>query len=78
MKTLLMAAVACTVLAGCATNPTTGGEQLAQDEERYVPTGSNIPRKKGQGTSVVGTMSAVELESARMNPGTGPVLPAGQ
>ena len=78
MKKFMLAAVASTLLAGCATNDSGGAQQLAQEEERYVPTGSNIPRKKGQGTSVVGTLSAVEIESARMNPGTAPVLPPGQ
>ncbi|MGH8853562.1 MAG: hypothetical protein ACREWI_04685 [Telluria sp.] len=78
MKKFMMAVLACTLLGGCVTNPSGGGQQLAQQEESYTPTGSNIPRKKGQGTIQVSTMSAVELESARMNPGQAPALPAGQ
>jgi predicted S18 family serine protease len=84
MKMLMMAAAACTVLAGCATSSTEGSaparaSQVAQaEDDTYVPTGSNIPRKKGQGTVMVSTMSAVELESARMDPGKAPELPPGQ
>ncbi|MCA1245239.1 hypothetical protein [Massilia sp. MS-15] len=77
MKKLMMAAAASTLLGGCAYYAPSAGENVAA-EGRYVPTGSNIPRKKGEGTSVVSTMSAVELESARMNPGTAPELPPGQ
>jgi len=77
MKKLMMAAAASTLLGGCAYYAPSTGENVAS-EGRYVPTGSNIPRKKGEGTSVVSTMSAVELESARLNPGTGPELPPGQ
>ena len=83
MKRFMMAAAACTLLAGCATGSTgtsarERGNQVAQEDENYTPTGSNIPRKKGQGTSSLGTMSAVELESARMDPGKAPEMPAGQ
>lgn len=79
MKKLMMAgAAACTLLGGCAYYVPSTGENVAAQEGRYVPTGSNIPRKKGEGTSVVGTMSKVELESARMNAGTGPVLEPNQ
>ncbi len=74
MKKFLMAAAACTLLGGCAYYVPSVGENVAAQETRYVPTGSNIPRKKGEGTSVVSTMSKVELESARMDPGVGPVL----
>lgn len=79
MKKLMMASVACALLGGCAYYVPSTGENVAQnDGGRYVPTGSNIPRKKGEGTVNVGTLSKVELESARMNPGTGPVLEANQ
>lgn len=84
MKMFLMAAAACALLAGCATSSTDGtaparANQVAQaEDENYTPTGSNIPRKKGQGTVMVSTMSAVELESARMDPGKAPELPPGQ
>ena len=78
MKIVMLAAVAFTLLAGCESVPSANGQQVAQEEERYVPTGSNIPRKKGQGTSVVSTMSKVELENMRADPGTAPPLPAGQ
>ena len=80
MKKLMMAAAASTLLGGCAYYYPPAKDTLAQagDEERYVPTGSNIPRKKGDGTNPVSTMSKVELEALRMNSGTGPVLPPGQ
>jgi hypothetical protein len=80
MKKFLMAVAATTLLGGCAYYKPSTGENLALNggDDRYVPTGSNIPRKKGEGTSVVGTMSKVELESARMDSGTAPPLPAGQ
>ena len=74
MKKLMMAAAACTLLSGCAYYVPSTGENVAATEQRYVPTGSNIPRKKGENTSVVSTLSKVELESMRMDPGTGPVL----
>jgi hypothetical protein len=77
MKKLMLAAAASILLGGCAYYVPSTGENLAQDG-RYVPTGSNIPRKKGEGTSVVATLSKVELESARMDPGAAPALPAGQ
>jgi hypothetical protein len=76
MKKLMMAAAASTLLGGCAYYYPSGGDSLAQ-EGRYVPTGSNIPRKKGEGTSVVGSLSAVEIESARMDAGKAPELPPG-
>ncbi|MCC2955994.1 hypothetical protein LK542_10250 [Massilia sp. IC2-477] len=79
MKKFLMAAAACTLLGGCAYYVPSTGENVAQnDDGRYVPTGSNIPRKKGEGTSNVSTLSKVELESARMDAGSAPVIPANQ
>lgn len=80
MKKFLLAAAASTLLGGCAYYYPPSKDTIAQngEEERYVPTGSNIPRKKGEGTVMVGTLSKVELESARLNPGTGPVLDAAQ
>jgi len=79
MKKFLLAAVATTLLGGCAYYYPPAKDTLAANgEERYVPTGSNIPRKKGEGTINVGTLSKVELESARMDPGSGPVLEAHQ
>jgi len=80
MKKFLLAALATPLLGGCAYYYPPAKDTLAANggEERYVPTGSNIPRKKGEGTINVGTLSKVELESARMNPGTGPTLPEGQ
>jgi len=78
MKKLMMAAAASTLLAGCAYYVPSTGENVASQEARYVPTGSNIPRKQGEGTNVVGSMSKVELESLRMDSGTAPPLPAGQ
>ncbi|VXC72818.1 hypothetical protein [Massilia sp. 9I] len=77
MKKLMMAAAASTLLAGCAYYVPSTGENVASDN-RYVPTGSNIPRKKGDGSSVVSTMSKTELESMRMDSGNAPPLPAGQ
>lgn len=84
MKKFMTAAAVATLLAGCATTNLDAGAparatQVAQaEDENYTPTGSNIPRKKGQGTVMVSTLSAVELESARMDPGKAPDMPPGQ
>jgi hypothetical protein len=78
MKKLMMAAAVSTLLAGCAYYVPSTGENVASQEARYVPTGSNIPRKKGEGTTVVSTMSKVELETMRMDSGTAPPIPEGQ
>ena len=65
MKKLMLAAVACTLLGGCAHEPSAARESRARDNDN-VSVGSNLPRKKGPGSSKVGTASGADLEEARM------------
>lgn len=64
MKAILTAAALCALSAGCALNAPQGGEQVAQ-EERYTPTGTMIPRKKGEGAAPVGNVDKTQLENER-------------
>jgi uncharacterized protein YcfL len=66
MKKLMLAAVAATLLGGCAHQSSAPRESQAQEEE-YVSVGSNIKRKKTAGASAVSTVSAAEVENDRMN-----------
>ncbi|MGX9220528.1 hypothetical protein ACWV27_19315 [Massilia varians] len=66
MKKLMLAALASTLLGGCAHQSSTPRESRAQDDD-YVSVGSNIPRKKSAGASPVSTASAAEIENDRMS-----------
>lgn len=66
MRLILASAAACILLAGCETTAAEGGEKLAR-EEAYAPTGTFIPRKKGQGLGAaqIGTVRKDDLENQR-------------
>jgi len=64
---MMLAALASTLLGGCAHQSSTPRESRAQDDD-YVSVGSNIPRKK-TGASAVSTVSAAEIENDRMSSG---------
>ncbi|MCC2955993.1 hypothetical protein LK542_10245 [Massilia sp. IC2-477] len=73
MKTIILTALACVLLSGCATDPAAKtGEQVAQNSS-FTHTGSAIPRAKGKGTgaAAVGTAEMNELENARIMMNTG-------
>jgi hypothetical protein len=79
MKSLLPIAVASALLGGCAYyypyDKEKDKESVRNANRPYIPTGSHRPHKPGEGTIVVTTMSKVELESLRMDPGTAPDAP---
>ena len=52
MKLLLIAAGAACLLSACAQDPTTSGQQLSR-EDREEPTGSMLPRRRGNGSAQV-------------------------
>jgi hypothetical protein len=62
MKSLLIAAVVASALAGCATPDATTGEPIVEKEYR---TGSNLPVKRSSSGDGVTTMSKEDLERAR-------------
>ncbi|GAB3378165.1 hypothetical protein GCM10027317_21520 [Massilia agri] len=66
MKKLILAAVASTLLGGCAHEPSTSRESRARDDD-YVSVGSHLKRKKGQAsTSRTSTGNAADVEEAKM------------
>lgn len=79
MQKAMIGLVACVLLGGCAyyvPYDQGSGSDVARNAKRpYVPTGSHRPHQPGEGTNVVTTMSKVELESLRMDPGTAPDAP---
>jgi hypothetical protein len=52
IKHLLIAAGAATLLGACAQDPSTTGQQLSR-EDREEPTGSMLPRRRGNGNAQV-------------------------
>lgn len=66
MKRFIVAAAACSLLAGCATDPGAGSDNLAQ-QEGYAPTGTFIKRKNGEGLgpTSIGTVRKQDVENAR-------------
>lgn len=74
MKMILIVSAALLLLAGCAS--TTPGEAAAAStgaqEERYVPLGTYLPRKRGQTANNSGTVDKTELENMK-NVGNGAV-----
>lgn len=69
MKKFMIAAAACTILVGCATDTPADGPRVAKvvKEESYAPTGTFIPRKNGQGLggTAIGTVRKQDVEDAR-------------
>jgi hypothetical protein len=67
MKKTVISACMCALLAACASS----GDQAASSsmEEKYVPTGSNIPRKSANRDSKV-IMSPEAAEQASRSGGT--------
>jgi len=76
MQRAMIVLVSCTLLTGCAyyvPYDQGSGKDVAQSRKQpYIPTGSHRPHQPGEGTNVVGTLSKVEIESLRMDPGTAP------
>jgi len=64
MKKLMLAAVACTLLGGCAHDPSAPREPRARNDDG-VMVGSNL-RKKGPSSSRAGTATGADIEEARM------------
>ncbi|NNG22382.1 hypothetical protein [Telluria aromaticivorans] len=66
MKKFMMAAAACTLLAGCATETPPNGEKVAK-EESYDHTGTFIKRKNGTGLggTAISTVRKQDVENAR-------------
>ena len=78
MKITLIVPAAALLLAGCATS-TPGGEPASTtttasassvQEERYVPLGTYLPRKRGQTANNSGTVDKTDLENMQ-NAGKG-------
>lgn len=66
MKKLILAAVASTLLGGCAHEPSASRESRARDDD-VVSVGSHLKRKKGQaGSSRTSTGNAADVEEAKM------------
>jgi hypothetical protein len=67
MKSILIAAAAACVLAGCAEAPTNGGQQLSR-EDREAPTGSMLPRRHKTGNAQVINKDQIDPNQI-LNPG---------
>ncbi len=65
MKKLMLAAVASTLLGGCAHDPSAASRESRAGNDDYV-VGSNLPRKKGQSSSKTSTASQADVEEAKM------------
>jgi len=69
MKSIVMIAAACCLLAGCETTAPAedSGEKLARQSNGYAPTGTFIKRKDGEGLgpTAIGAVSKQEAENAR-------------
>jgi hypothetical protein len=73
MKTIVTLALACGVLASCAsTDPARQGEKVASSNG-YAPTGTFIKRKDGEGLgpTLIGTVPKQEAENARNSMSSG-------
>jgi hypothetical protein len=73
MKNILTLALACGMLAACAsTDPAGQGEKVAKSNG-YAPTGTFIKRKDGEGLgpTLIGTVPKQEAENARNSMSSG-------
>jgi len=64
MKKLMLAALASTLLGGCAHEPSASRESRARSDDYVV--GSRLPRKNGPSASKASTASAADVEEAKM------------
>jgi len=73
MRTRLTIPAAILLLAGCAASPAgDGARNSAASEERHVPLGTYLPRKKAQLPDHGGTVDKTQLENMqRTGVGTG-------
>lgn len=75
MKITLIVPAAALLLAGCASSiPASGTSSTASTpdahEERYVPLGTYLPRKRGQTANNASTVDETDLQNMK-NAGTG-------
>ena len=71
MKITLIVPAAALLLAGCAsTTPSGDAASASAQEERYVPIGTYLPRKRGQTANNASTVDKTDLENMK-NAGTG-------
>jgi len=75
MKITLIVPAAALLLAGCASSTPTGNTASTASspdaqEERYVPLGTYLPRKRGQTANNAGTVDETDLRNMK-NAGTG-------
>ena len=70
MKIILIVPAAALLLAGCASTPPNGDATASAQEERYVPLGTYLPRKRGQTANNASSVDKTDLENMK-NAGTG-------
>lgn len=76
MKIILIVPVAALLLAGCASTTPNGDATASAQEERYVPIGTYLPRKRGQTANNASTVDRTDLENMK-NAGNGTSLNQG-
>lgn len=72
MKITLIVPAAALLLAGCASTTPSGdaGASASAQEERYVPIGTYLPRKRAQTANNASTVDKTDLENMK-NSGNG-------
>ncbi|TXG02161.1 hypothetical protein [Massilia arenae] len=72
MKIILIVPAAALLLAGCASTTPSGdaAASASAQEERYVPLGTYLPRKRGQTANNASAVDKTDLENMK-NAGTG-------
>ncbi|MDY0963621.1 MULTISPECIES: hypothetical protein [Massilia] len=70
MKIILIVPVAALLLAGCASTTSHGDATASAQEERYVPLGTYLPRKRAQTANNASTVDKTDLENMK-NAGNG-------